>query len=94
MPNRQTSRLLWLAFAAALIVLAWQFQDRLETVFSLRGTLTVEEQPDRVVLGWRGGIQAPLAAKLEDAFRAHARSTRRFVIALHSPGGTSMRAAT
>jgi len=88
MPNRQTSRLLWLAFAAAFVVLAWQFQDRLETVFSLRGTLTVEEERDRVILSWRGGIQAPMAAKLEEAFRAHARSTRRFVIALHSPGGS------
>ena len=88
MPNRQTSRLLWLAFAAAIVVLAWQFQDRLEAVFSLRGTLTVEEERDRVILSWRGGIQAPMAAKLEEAFRAHARSTRRFVIALHSPGGS------
>ena len=88
MPDRQTSRLLWLAFAAAFLVLAWQFQDRLEMVFSARGTLTVQEQPDRVVLSWRGGIQAPLAAKLEEAYRAHARDTRAFVIALHSPGGS------
>jgi hypothetical protein len=88
MLGRQTSRLLWLAFAVAFVILAWQFQDRLEMVFSSRGELTVEEQPGRVVLRWRGDIKAPLASKLEEAYRAHAGSTRRFLISLHSPGGT------
>jgi hypothetical protein len=87
MSNRLISRLLWLTFAAAIVVLAWQFRDRLEMMFSARGELTVEEQPDRVVLRWRGDIKAPLAARLEDAFRAHAGNTRRFLISLHSPGG-------
>jgi len=88
MPDRHASRLLWLAFATAFVLLAWQFQDSLEMLFSARGKLTVKEQSNRVVLSWRGDIKAPLASKLEEAYRAHASNTRRFLIALHSPGGT------
>jgi len=88
MPDRQTFRLLWLAFAAAIVVLGWQFRDHLDSLWSERGELTVEERPGEVVLRWRGQIEAPLAGKLDEAYRAHAGSTRRFVIALHSPGGS------
>lgn len=80
--------LLWLAFAAAFVVLAWQFREHIEEVLAQRGTLTVEAKGDDVVLRWRGEIEAPLASRLEEAFRAHAGSARRFVIALHSPGGS------
>ena len=88
MPDRHTSRLLWLTFAVAIAVLVWQFQDHLETIFSTRGELTVERRSNHVVLSWRGGIEAPLAAKLEEAYRAHAKDTPRFLISLHSPGGS------
>jgi hypothetical protein len=88
MSDRQTFRLLWLAFAVAIAVLGWQFRDHLDTLWSTRGELTVEQRPGEVVLRWRGQIEAPLASKLDEAFRAQAGSTRRFVIALHSPGGT------
>jgi hypothetical protein len=88
MPDRQTFRLLWLAFAVAIAVLAWQFRDHLDTLWSARGELTVEERPGEVVLRWRGLIEAPLAARLDEAYRAHGAGTRRFVLALHSPGGT------
>jgi len=88
MSDRHTSRLLWLAFAAAIVVLAWQFRDHLDTLWSERGELTVEERPGEVVLRWRGQIEAPLAGRLDEAYRAHAGSTRRFVVALHSPGGS------
>jgi hypothetical protein len=88
MSDRQLFRLLWLAFAAAIVALGWQFRDHLETLWSARGELAVEERPGEVVLRWRGLIEAPLAARLDEAYRAHAGGTRRFVIALHSPGGT------
>jgi ATP-dependent protease ClpP protease subunit len=88
MSHRQVSRLLWIGFAVAFVILAWQFRDHLDTLFSARGELTVEEQRGRVLLRWRGLIEAPLASKLEEAFHAHADGTRHFVIALHSPGGT------
>jgi hypothetical protein len=85
--DRRISRLLWLVFVTAFAVLAWQFQDQLEMVFSARGTLTVEERPDRVVLRWSGKVAAPMASKLDEAFRAHSGSNRPFLLSLHSPGG-------
>jgi hypothetical protein len=88
MRDRRSSRLVWLAFTIAIGVLAWQFSDQLETIFGARGELTVEEQPDRVVLRWRGIIEAPFASRLEEAYRAHAGSRRRFLVSLHSPGGS------
>lgn len=88
MSDRQTFRLLWLAFATAIVVLAWQFRDHLDTLWSARGELGIEERPGEVVLRWRGLIEAPLAAKLDEAYRTHAGSTRRFVVVLHSPGGS------
>jgi hypothetical protein len=88
MSYRHIHGLLWLAFTAALIVLGWQFRDHIEEVLARRGTLTVETRGDSVVLGWRGLIEAPLAARLEEAYRIHAGSAKRFVIAVDSPGGS------
>lgn len=87
MPDPRATRLLWIVFAVAIAVLAWQFQDRLELMFAGRGKLTVSQRGDTVVLDWRGSVKAPMAAKLEEAYRAHAGETRRFLISLHSPGG-------
>lgn len=80
--------MLWLFFLAVGAMLAWQFQDRLETIFAGRGTLSVERQGGAVVLAWRGKIEAPMAARLREAFAEHAGDTRRFLLALNSPGGT------
>jgi hypothetical protein len=88
MDQRRTFALLWIAFAAAFAVLAWQFRDHIEDVLAARGTLTVEPRREAVLLSWRGQIEAPLASKLDEAFRAHAGTTRRFVLSLHSPGGS------
>src|SRR5262245_9434594 len=88
MPHRRTFGLLWLGFAAAFGVLAWQFRDHIEEVLAARGRLTVESRPDSVLLRWRGLIEAPLASRLDEAFRDHARGNRRFVLSLHSPGGS------
>ena len=71
MPGRLTSRLLWIVFGVAIAVLAARFDDRLEMVFTGRGELTIEEQSGRVVLRWRGGIEAPMLARLDEAFRTH-----------------------
>ena len=88
MPGRLTSRLLWIVFGVTILALAYQFEDRLEMVFTTRGELSVEAQPGRVVLRWRGGIEAPMYARLEEAFRKHSQDTPRFVLSLHSPGGS------
>jgi hypothetical protein len=82
------SRLLWIGFAAAIAVLTWQFQEQLETMFAGRGSLAVERRADTVVLRWRGSIHAPLAAKLEEAYRDNAGGSHRFLVSLHSPGGS------
>jgi hypothetical protein len=74
-------------FAILFVVLAYQFDDRLDMIFASRGELKVEERPGEVILRWRGGIEAPMAAKLEEAFRAHAAGQPRFVLSLASPGG-------
>lgn len=87
MKNRSLSRLLWLSFAAAFVVLAVQFNDSLETLFSRRGTLEVVEEPGHVLLRWRGGVEAPMLARLDEAFRRYATESPRFVLSLHSPGG-------
>ena len=79
MPGRLTSRLLWIVFGVTILALAYQFEDRLEMVFTTRGELSVEAQPGRVVLRWRGGIEAPMYARLEEAFRKHSQDTPRFV---------------
>ena len=88
MPGRLTSRMLWFVFGALILALAYQFDDRLEMVFTTRGELKVEEQPGRVVLRWRGSIDAPMFARLDEAFRKHGSDTPRFVLMLHSPGGS------
>lgn len=89
MSYRQTSRLLWAGFALAIAVLAWQFEDQLELIFASRGTMTVTEEPAGVIkLHWRGKVEAPLLAKLEEAFHAHGgRGETRFLLSLASPGG-------
>ena len=87
MANRGLSRLLWAAFAMAFALLAYQFNDRLDMLFAGRGTLTVVEEPGHVVLRWRGAVEAPMAAKIEEAFRAHSAGQPRFVLSLASPGG-------
>lgn len=87
MPSRSLSRLLWLAFSVVGALLAWQFNDRLDMLFAGRGELKVEAEPGRVTLRWRGTIAAPMAQKLDEAFRANAAGQPRFVLSLASPGG-------
>jgi ATP-dependent protease ClpP protease subunit len=87
MANRQLSRLLWGVFAVAIVVLGYQFNDRLDMIFATRGELKVEESPGQVTLRWRGAIEAPMAARIEEAFRTHSAGQPRFVLSLASPGG-------
>ncbi len=89
MTERTISRLLWLFFLAAAVVLSFQFSDRLEGLFAGRGKLTVTDDAvrDTVTLHWRGGVEAPMHTRLSEAFREHRDKTRRFVVSLASPGG-------
>ncbi len=88
MTEKQIMRGLWVAFALAIAVLAYQFEDRLELIFATRGTLAITEEANGTVkLHWRGKVEAPLYAKLEEAFRSHGGGQTRFVLSLASPGG-------
>ena len=87
MTEKQIMLALWIVFALSAGVLGFQFQDNLEGIFAGRGTLTVTEEAGTVLLRWRGAIEAPLAGKLEEAFRAHQGGGARFILALASPGG-------
>lgn len=88
MNQPSTTRILWLVLLVAAGLLAWQFQDGLETIFAGRGRLEVERRGGAVVLDWRGKIEAPMAARLKEAFASNAGDTRRFLLVLNSPGGT------
>ena len=86
MNEKQVMRALWIVFTVAAVGLGFQFSDQLEGMFARRGTLTVTEEAGTVWLRWRGAIEAPLHAKLEEAFRAR-QGGGRFVLSLASPGG-------
>ena len=87
MNEKQVMRTLWIVFAIAAIALGFQFRDQLEGVFARRGTFTATEEGGVVVMRWRGAIEAPLAAKIDETFRAHERGGARFLLVLASPGG-------
>ena len=84
--EKQVMQALWIVFAVAAVGLGFQFRDQLEGIFAGRGKLTVTEESGTVWLRWRGAIEAPLHARLEEAFRAH-QGGGRFVLSLASPGG-------
>ena len=87
MTEKQVMRALWIVFALASVGFGFQFHEQLEGVFARRGTFIAAEEGGIVVMRWRGAIEAPLAAKIEETFRAHARSDTRFLLVLASPGG-------
>ncbi len=53
-----------------------------------RSAVDAKLRGDAVVLTWRSGVRAPMAAEFADAYAEWAGQTDRFVIALHSPGGS------
>ena len=88
MPSRQLNRMLWFAMLGVLAILVYHFDL---TPFLGKGTLTVLKDPAderAVVLRWRGSIEPPMLAKLQEAFQEHRGRTDRFVLSLSSPGGS------
>jgi len=53
-----------------------------------RQTLTVKEEPDRIVLGWSGPVQEPMRERLAAALDRYKTDPRRLVLVLNSPGGS------
>ena len=87
MTEKLTMRTLWAIFALAAVVFGFQFSTGLDNIFAGRGSLTVFEEAGTVVLRWRGSIEAPMLARLDEAFRAHRDNQARFILSLASPGG-------
>jgi Clp protease len=90
MPSPSINRIIWAAMLALLAVLAWKTRDNLDVFFDSVGKLEVRKDPDdqTVYLRWRGKIDAPMEARITDAFDVQKSGARRFVLTLSSPGGS------
>jgi ATP-dependent protease ClpP protease subunit len=53
-----------------------------------RQTLSINEEPDRIVLGWSGPVQEPMSERVTAAFDRYKADPRRLVLILNSPGGS------
>ena len=53
-----------------------------------RQTLSIKEEPDRIVLGWSGPVQEPMSERIAAAFEQYKSDRRRLVLILNSPGGS------
>jgi ATP-dependent protease ClpP protease subunit len=53
-----------------------------------RQTLSVSEEPGRIVLGWSGPVQEPMSERVAAAFDRYKADQRRLVLILNSPGGS------
>lgn len=53
-----------------------------------RQTLSISEEPDRIVLGWSGPVQEPMSERIAAALDRYKADRRRLVLVLNSPGGS------
>jgi ATP-dependent protease ClpP protease subunit len=53
-----------------------------------RQTLSISEEPDRIVLGWSGPVQEPMSERIAAAIDRYKADRRRLVLILNSPGGS------
>jgi ATP-dependent protease ClpP protease subunit len=53
-----------------------------------RQTLSVSEEPSRIVLGWSGPVREPMSERVAAAFDRYKADQRRLVLILNSPGGS------
>lgn len=53
-----------------------------------RQTLSVSEEPDRIVLGWSGPVREPMSERVAAALDRYKADRRRLVLLLNSPGGS------
>ena len=86
MNARLTPLLILALFAAAVFLLRANEQKYLAD----EGRLVVREDParDAVILSWSSPVGAPMARRIEEAYRKYGNDTSIFVIDLNSPGGT------
>jgi ATP-dependent protease ClpP protease subunit len=53
-----------------------------------RQTLSVSEEPSRIVLGWSGPVREPMSERVAAALDRYKADQRRLVLILNSPGGS------
>lgn len=53
-----------------------------------RQTLSISEEPGRILLGWSGPVQEPMSERLAAALDRFKSDQRRLVLILNSPGGS------
>jgi len=83
------SRLKSVAGVGAVLLVWWTFQwPSGSGDVASRQTLSISEQPDRVVLGWSGPVQEPMSERIAAAFDRYRDDRRRLVLLLNSPGGS------
>ena len=77
-------------FGAGCISLFWaicQMPSGSRDVAS-RQTLSISEEPGRIVLGWSGPVQEPMSERIAAALDRFKFDQRRLVLILNSPGGS------
>jgi membrane-bound ClpP family serine protease len=79
------NRLLLAAMAAVIVYLSYGLY---EEKYRDRGRLAVIARGDHVVLVWGTRVDVPMRTRFQEAFDKWRERTDRFVIQLHSPGGS------
>lgn len=82
------SQIAFIAMVAFAGYMAWQLQ---QSIYENKGRLAAKLDPsarDTVVLSWNSDIDVPMERRFSEAFDEWRVKVRRFVIDLHSPGGS------
>jgi len=83
------SRLKVLGVVCGVVLVWWTFQMPSGSGdVAPRQTLSVSEEPDRIVLGWSGPVQEPMSERVGAAIDRYKADRRRLVLILNSPGGS------
>lgn len=90
MPSPTLNRVLWTVLIILLATLVWQTRKNLDFYYAGIGALDVRADAANgtLYLNWRGRIDAPMEARLKDAFERYRDQSRRVVLTLSSPGGS------
>lgn len=78
---------LFAACCVALLIVKWEF-GATAGIRPTTQTLTVREEPSRVVLAWSGPISAPMRDRIVTAIDRYKADKRPLVLSLNSPGGS------
>ncbi|MFO1111994.1 MAG: ATP-dependent Clp protease proteolytic subunit [Bradyrhizobium sp.] len=76
--------------AVCCLLLLWAYfqQPSGSADVASRQTLSISEEPDRIVLGWSGPVREPMSERVAAALEHYKADRRRLVLILNSPGGS------